>query len=60
MRYLYYIKLSRGVHGDLFVFSSHQSAVEWCQAHTAWDNITILKNIKKIAQTEAKCFQIPF
>lgn len=48
-RYLYKVKVGRD---NTFVFTSLDSAFEWCKKNTVWDNITIRNSIKKVSRAE--------
>lgn len=59
-RYLYTIRIGRE-HGNIMVFTSYQTAFDWCKAHTTWDNIKIINAINKVAKEDvSSSFVIPF
>lgn len=59
-RYLYIVKVGNQ-HGNIMIFTSYQTAFDWCKEHTAWDNIKIINTITKVVKDDDRnYFVMPF
>lgn len=51
--YLYIVKIGKN---DIFVFTNHSLAVEFCKENTTWSNSDILNKAQKIVRKKDKSF----